>query len=229
MAETIKLATLVEDMAIYPRERISDSVVAEYARALRSGANMTTIRPIVADAESLRLVDGVHRRRAYLKVFGPGAEAPVELRKYESEADLYLDATALNADHGRRLNSNDRARIILRAKELGISEKDLASALRLPESSVKEIKLQVAVSPVGDSVPLKRAAPKEWRGKQLTEEQVVVHRAMTGARMLTMIRELHQRLDAAKWPLDEHPDLAKALADLRDVIGTRLEELEVPA
>jgi hypothetical protein len=59
---TIKLADIVWDPSLYPRERWNSHTIEVYIDALRSGAQFP---PLVLEAETNRLLDGVHRQKAY--------------------------------------------------------------------------------------------------------------------------------------------------------------------
>src|SRR5262245_36857156 len=116
MLKEMKLADLIEDPTLYPRNTVDDTHVGELVKALASGA---LLPPIIVDAASLRVVDGVHRRRAHLRFFGDDAIANVDARDFADDAAFFLEAVALNSIHGRRLDRADQTRIVLKLRELG--------------------------------------------------------------------------------------------------------------
>jgi len=88
---TIKLADLVLDFEIYPRNDVSSTHVTALVDAFEAGEE---IPPIIADAKSKRVVDGFHRVRMHDRLGHETVE--VELRTYKNEAALFADAVRLN-------------------------------------------------------------------------------------------------------------------------------------
>ena len=173
----IKIGLLVEDLDVYPRESIDTTHVGHIADAVESGA---VLPPIVADSKSKRIVDGFHRRRAYMRLYGDDYETNVTLVTYKSEADLFADAVARNACHGNNITPHDRTRCLLIAGRLGIADCDIARALNITVDRVNEIRATrlgkrraSAVSVDGDDVPLKYPA-RHMAGQTLTAAQVKV-------------------------------------------------------
>lgn len=138
--KSVALSSLVEDFDFYPRHAVDSTHVSQIALAVKAGATMP---PIVADAKSLRIVDGWHRRRALMRVLGPSAEVKCDLRAYDSDADMLLDAIRLNAGHGRRLDRTDQIRCIKMTEQLGITHETIAVALHVPEERVKLLSVRV--------------------------------------------------------------------------------------
>lgn len=129
----VPLERLVEDFKLYPRTQVQPPHVSQMAEALRAGEQLP---PIVVEAETYRIVDGWHRKRAHEKA--GLAEIACILRSYASEADLFEEAIRLNATHGRPLAAYERKRCIQIAQELGLSLERTAAALRIrPEAAVK--------------------------------------------------------------------------------------------
>jgi len=152
MAKTknVMVSLLIEDLDLYPRTSIDSSNVSRIADAISSGKKLP---PIIADEKSGRVVDGVHRRRALLRLFGDEAEYPVEYREYPTEQDLYLDAVRLNSPHGKPITGSDRTHAIIRAIDLGISDDAIADAIGVTVEKVTTI----ATIKAGTFSPPKRA------------------------------------------------------------------------
>lgn len=192
----IKIAKLSFDSTIYPRSEIPSHHTAEIAEALRTGVTMP---PIVVDATSLRIVDGVNRWRACKTVFGPDSEIEAELRTYASEQDLFLDAVRLNADHGLPYSSFERTRNILLAEQFGIPEKEIAAALHIRVEKVEKMKAnKTAVAKIG-SVPLKRSMNWVGPGATLTEKQTETNRTAGGMSPLYYVNQLIAMLESGLW------------------------------
>lgn len=127
---TVKASDLQLDTSLYPRGRESPSNVTALADALAMGA---TLPPVIVWDETLQVIDGFHRVRAYRRHFADlDIEIPVEWCSYESKADAFADAVALNSTHGKRLAEGDYGRIVERAKQLGMTEEAVSVLMKVP-------------------------------------------------------------------------------------------------
>lgn len=220
---SVRLADLVEDLDFYPRTQVSSVNVTNLVSAIEAGAELP---PIVADTKSKRIVDGFHRRRAYLKVLGTNASVQVELRSYATEAELFADAVATNSRHGLPLQEIEKRRIVLRLQDLGIGNDEIANVLQTSPDRVEKIQLKVAtvVDGAGDSLrlePLKKPV-FHMQGQQMTQVQAKAHRSAPGTSYLLTVRQLR---DAVKFDLINRADgrMVEALTalseDLREYLG----------
>jgi len=143
----VKIAELIFNFQLYPRNHIEDFNVQSIARSLEAGF---TIPPIIADRKTKQIVDGFNRTTAVRKLYGDFAEIDVEWRDYKSEKAMFEDAMLTNTAHGVRLNSHDMARCAIIAKQLHIDNKRLAECLHAkPEWVDKLRKRKVAEGPEG--------------------------------------------------------------------------------
>lgn len=218
--KTVPLAQLVEDYSLYPRHQVSDIYVKDLVRALEAGA----VLPIpVVDEATWRIVDGFHRVRAYRKHLGEEAKIQVEVRRYDSEGELFLDAARLNAGHGRKLDRHDQVRIVYRARELGVSDERIAVSLQVPAERVAELEVRIAYGPAGAPVATKLGA-EHLGGRTVTAEQINTIHRMRGAAIRRPIRELTELLESGVANLDD-PAVRQQLAALAALITSRLEAL----
>lgn len=127
----LTLNEMVVDKLIFPRQGVSRAHADALMDALRAGA---TLPPIVLDAESKRIIDGMHRYTAQRNLYGPGMVVDVELRRYASIVAMFVDAVKLNASHGLRLADEDVRICLARAKALNLDTADLAASLSVPRS-----------------------------------------------------------------------------------------------
>jgi ParB-like chromosome segregation protein Spo0J len=215
----IPLADLVEDLTIYPRQHIDDEHVSRIAKALRAGE---TLPPLVADKISKRLTDGFHRRRAIHRVYGATASALVELRDYESDADMLIDAIAMNAIHGKPLDKQDQIRSITMAEAAGVTTLRIASALKMSEVEVKTLSVRVAYAPqdAENVIPKTvRVALKgsmlHLEGQHLTRERAEAQSSMPGSPLLVATQQIYK---AVHFDIANRNDkrLMEALRMLRD-------------
>ena len=127
----LRAIELIFDWNLWPRQavqRLDSTNLARMKEALRSGFELP---PIIANKKDLRIVDGFHRTKAYLSVLGDEAEMKVDLREYDSDAAMFLEAGALNAYHGLTMSPKDRAHFIITCRKYKIPPAAIAEALRI--------------------------------------------------------------------------------------------------
>lgn len=220
---TLPIAELIEDSDFYPRHAVDAAHVASLVRALEAGENLP---PVTADQKSKRLVDGWHRVRAYRRLHGAEAVIDVELKNYESDMDMLLDAIALNAGHGRRLDRIDQVRAMVLAQKSGATEGQIALALKVTVERVKKLEIRVAGAPKSGAgaisgtrqIALKRPA-QHLAGKRLTEAQAKAHLSAPGTSYLLVARQLSDAIRSKLINLEDeklmemlkqlHTDLSK--------------------
>jgi len=224
MTKTIKAATLVEDFALYPRNQVDDSHVTDLVRAIRSGAELP---PIIADRKSKRIVDGVHRVRAFVKVLGDDADVPVVLKDYETDADLYLDAVRYNAAHGRKLDRHDQTRIVLRLHELNIDDVTIASVLHVPEQEVRTLAVRIVYDKGGTAFPQKRGL-EHMRGQQLSDGQIAAMKSVRSAEVGRLCIELTRLLEQELVDYSD-PMVEQRLRELAPVVAGALKRIRAVA
>lgn len=190
--ESMLAATLIEDFTLYPRNQVDDTHISDLVRVLKSGQRLP---PIVVCAKTLRIVDGFHRRRAALRHFGADASIDVELRDYKTEADLFLDAVALNSTHGRKLDAHDRTRIILRLREFQVPDQRIAIVLHIEEPKVQQLAIRIVHGPDGTAHPNKTGF-SHLRGQTLTEGQIATVKSVRSGEVGRNCLELIKMLDS---------------------------------
>src|SRR6185437_7743707 len=111
--------------------------MATYVEALAHGA---TLPPIQVEAGSLRLLDGLHRLRAWQKQAGKD-EIPVRafLQECATEADALLIAAAGNVTHGDRWTSTDVIRLIHIAERERIDPAVFCRTVQISETRYREL------------------------------------------------------------------------------------------
>lgn len=218
---TVRLASLVEDLDMYPRTQVSSVHVTTLISAIEAGCELP---PLIVDRKSKRIVDGFHRRRAYLKVLGSDASVEAELRTYKSDAELFAAAVEANTAHGLPLQEIEKRRVVFRLDDLGVGSDRIASALRTSPDKIDKIRLKVAtVTEGGGSIrlePLKRPLFHK-QGSEMTEAQAKAHRSAPGTSYALTIRQLR---DAVRFDLLDRTDgrIIEALQALSEDIATYL-------
>ena len=158
---TVKVVDLVLDFTLYPRGEVDSQHVGYIREAMKSGV---VLPPIIVEKKTLRVVDGFHRRKAYLSEYGEGHEIEVVEKTYKNDGELFLDAARYNSGHGCNLSRFDRVHCILRAEELGVTVDQIAAALSITADAagllranrVGQLRATKASGGNPMSIPLKR-------------------------------------------------------------------------
>lgn len=129
MAEHICVSSLRFKHALYPRADMSSSNLARLKDAISMGA---VLPPVIVEDSTKYIIDGWHRVTAIKELHGNEAFIDVELREYASQAEAFEDAIVLNAGHGMRVSPSDYGAIQQRAAALGLEQKRIAVALKVP-------------------------------------------------------------------------------------------------
>ena len=183
----MKLSELVLDFDLYPRASINTYHASEMQRSVESGAELP---PIVIDKKSKRIVDGFHRQRVYSRLYGVDCEVDVAEKSYRSNKELFLDAARLNAGHGLKMDSHDKAHCALRCIDLGIADGDIASALHVSVNWLGDLKAtRVATKAGGLSVALKRTIQHK-AGKHLTKVQLAANDKLSGMNQVFYVNQI---------------------------------------
>lgn len=137
MIETVKVGDLVIDHDLSPRSAMNFTHVGVLKNALLSGV---AFPPIAAERSTRRIVDGLHRYKAYTQLWGEGHEVDVDFRDYADENELWLAAVEANNSHGLAYSTYDRRRILVEAERRGISREVISGAIKMPvEKADKKI------------------------------------------------------------------------------------------
>jgi len=214
--KNMKDIELVMDYSIWPRYEaagLDSTNVSRMCEALRAGI---TLPPIIADIKSYRIVDGFHRASALLKVFGDEADAIVDLKDYQSESEIFLEAVQTNANHGLPMSPKDRAHAIIVARRYKIPPAVLAAALGMePESMKKFFEARTAKSQSGETIPLSNGA-SGLAGKILDSSQEHFAKTANGGLPEMYASMLINALKARA--MDLSPKTRARLVELRDLI-----------
>lgn len=177
----VKVLSLVIDYDIYPRMSVDSQHVGYLVEARSAGK---TLPPIVIDKKTKRVVDGVHRCKAEIRLRGDEAEIDAIEKEYASEKELFLDAIRLNAHHGARLDRHDRVHCAILGGQKRIAKSALAEAMHMNLKRFEElVKARTAFAATPKSVrdnggakpeprhiPIKLAV-QHMAGKEITASQ----------------------------------------------------------
>ena len=224
-AVKMKALELIVDWALWPRyeaNELDSTNVSRMKEALRAGIELP---PIVADAKSFRIIDGVHRQKAYLAVYGEGAEIEVILRKYKNDGEMYLDAARLNTIQGLPLSPKDKVHVILVGRRMKLPLAKIAEALGMRKEKANDLlEKRTATTSKGEKIPLAAGAIR-LAGKHLNKNQEKFARTSNGMQPIVNARLLLNALKANSFPLtDKELDIYIELRDeLTDKINHAVE------
>lgn len=187
------LCELVEDFSIYPRLQVSGQHVNDLAEALRAGAELP---PVIIDKKTKAIVDGVHRCRAHRKVYGDDCQIEAVEKDFKNQGEMLLEAARLNFLHGRRMATADLVRCAVLAKDLKVSQKQLALACNVRMERLTELTLTRTATTERDTrqIPLKRTF-EHLAGQPLNDEQQETNKHSTGMPQLVYVNQLISMLE----------------------------------
>ena len=208
---TIKAAEIVFDYTLYPRNNVDEYNVRCIMNAILAGEKLP---PALIDKKSKRVVDGVHRIKAYLRL-DEDAKIEVIERDFKDDAAIFLEAMRLNADHGAKLDSCDRTHCLVVAERLKIPRDAVAGALHMPEEKLGTLRNnRLAKTANGLSIPLKRTM-QHMAGRRLTKMQMGANERSGGMNQVFYANQLIDLIEAEL--LDKEDE--KLLERLRHLHG----------
>ena len=221
--KTVKAIELVFDWNLWPRQsvqRLDSTNLSRMKTALKSGFKLP---PVVANEKDYRIVDGFHRTKAVLAVFGDHADIQVDFRKYGNDSAMFLDAGTLNAYQGLTLSPKDRAHFILKCRKYKIPPAVVANALHINTEKMKKfIDERSAKTPAGEVIPLSAGA-RRLAGKRLTPAQEHFARTANGCLPEMYVSMLLNALKSDSVMLNEKT--VGKLRELRNIIDSVLAEV----
>ncbi len=179
----VKAIDLIFDWNLWPRQsaqKLDGTNLSRMKEALASGFSLP---PIIVNKKDLRIVDGFHRTRAVLDLYGDDAEIDAYLREYANDGAMFLEAGVTNHHHGLPMSPKDRAHFISRCRRgYKIPWPAIAEALSMDVAKVKEfLEKRTARTESGETIPLPASASKQYGGRtDLNVEEEHYVRTETG-------------------------------------------------
>jgi transcriptional regulator with XRE-family HTH domain len=234
----IALDSIVFDDTIYPRAAWSQPTVDRYAEALRADE---AFPPIVLEAGTNRLLDGMHRARAHRQA--ERDSIAVEYHEIPAGVPAKLYAASLSARNGDRIAGDDMRQIareiatanpdfsvVIIAKHLGVTRQtvskyvgDIADRRR----EVRKVKAQLlkrsgmSMQKVAEQLGVDKATAvrdvNDDNLHQLTEDLLREAAADLPIDVETIVEEIRQERIFASWSDDER-DLLRMLRDGETIV-----------
>ena len=161
MSHKIKAIECVLDWNLWPRhsvhQKLDTANIRQMKESLEAGLSLP---PIVINKADMRVVDGFHRVTAVLDLYGDEAMIDADVRVYENEREMFLDAGRFNAHQGKMMSPMDRAYFIIKARRMKIPASEVAKALGMLSEAMKDFleKRSATVESTGERIPLSYGA-----------------------------------------------------------------------
>ncbi len=211
--EFLNVVALKLDFDLYPRNQVDDQHVGRLAEALRSGE---TLPPITVQEKTLMVVDGFHRIRACERVYGADAKIEAELWSYKDNAEFFVHATRLNATHGEKLSTYDKAHCLVVAERLKIEPRVINRVLAVTPETAKRIMENRAETRTEGSIPLRNGL-QHLRRRVLTKEQARVIPKLHGKPPIFHVDQLIKMIENDLMP-EITVKLSEKLGRLRELL-----------
>lgn len=206
----VKLGQLKEDFSVYPRADVDSGHTSQIAEAMRIGITMPQI---IVEDKTFRIVDGMHRARGLYKIHGEKKGKALDIRviarTYASNKELFLDASSLNASHGRSLTGYDKKHAILLAEKLGIATVLIASALNTTVERVKECRATCATVDSTRVVTPLKAPIRHMEGREITQQQADAIPHLGGNQQMFYVNQLLLLIETGMLDLENQPLMEK--------------------
>lgn len=211
--DLIPLERVVIDESLYPRYREDRQVIASYAEAMRAGADFP---PVKLDQNN-RLIDGLHRFRA--AELNQQSKIRFERERVKDDVDFFRRAMVANSHHGRRYTQIDYAHMVIRGREMGMKDDDIARMLFVTPGYLEEATRDwFAMNTRGtQQVPIKHSI-KHMRGRRLNEGQLEANRKLSGWNQSFHVSQLLLLLNNDLIDT-ENEKLVASLAVLQEALG----------
>jgi hypothetical protein len=223
-AALFSVADLIEDFSLYPRHQVDEFHVNEIIHAIEGGTEMP---PIIACRRTKRVVEGFHRRRAYLKLGIDKTE--VEFRNYRNDSEHWQDAVMLQPK-GLNFTPYDELRIMqISIEKFRLPEEYIAQMLKTSVSHLRKIKPRFAtvreaekakpeLRRTRERVALK-GSTRHLSGQDISREQADALGRAPGTSYLLLVNQLIDGIQNNLLPgPDVNPILWERLAELAEEI-----------
>lgn len=176
----LKIKDIKIDETLYPRVKIIEHIIKEYAKDMEKGDIFPPVRIALFKGRYL-LVDGRHRLEA-LELLGE-KYAQCEIQKnFPSKRDIFLAAIRANLKHGKRLGTQDKEKILLTLKNMRVVTEDISKLVGIDtkkidkafSSKLKHVLIRQK-SKQGKIPLMKEMIPKGENGKmEIVDEEGII-------------------------------------------------------
>lgn len=122
----LKISDIVVDERLYPRNRVNESIVQEYAKDMERGNKFPNIFIGLYKRKNY-LIDGKHRLGAY-EIYLPADNQYVQCdikTNFPDFESMLLAAVKANINHGLRLTESDKLKVAHQLKDMKFDTEDI--------------------------------------------------------------------------------------------------------
>jgi len=214
--KSVKIGDLQIDPKLTRIRHINPVFVSRYRQEYRNG---TVMPMIIVEQDTLRIVSGNHRLTAMLAEYGEERKIDVEIRKYESEAQMLVDFTKENLSHGMPLDDFTKRKLVRSMLDADLSEEEISQVFNLPIKRIERLGGSVIQVKIGKGIEYlpKKKGFEPSGDKPLTEKQYREHEYKD--RGLTLVQQASQIIRWLKNGFVMHTDVNdNALRELQKAI-----------
>jgi hypothetical protein len=182
---------------IYPRNKPKDAQVTRLLDVLRSGSDLD---PVYVRRSDNALCEGCHRVKTYVKFYDdPDALVPVVfIDDLEDDRKALLFSWDINQRHGLPLDGQDRASCIIKARALGVSDRQIMASITVSKDDLDRLAARLAY--VNERPQNKKRAKQQEQPTPFPLKNPFPH--LRGQSVSKKTKEAHDR--ASGMPLSYH-------------------------
>ncbi len=210
----MKMGKIVEDLTLYPRNKINPYNVSQMRESLRAGQRL----PVILVDQQNRCVDGIHRLRAMKAEYGANVVVSVHVKKYQDDSEFFCDAMEMNSRHGFQLTIWDRVKCLIQAQDMGIPLDSVSKSLSITTEKAESLLKRQSE----EGVPLK-CGMDHFSGKKMTSEQASFNNGDASGKMtLFHVNQLIKKIETGS--IEDTENVHAGLKKLYGLIHVFLEE-----
>ena len=133
----LKIKDIFIDEELYPRKRVQQSIINDYATCLRNGDIFPKIW-IGFFKGKLYLIDGRHRLEAHASNGEEYIQAEIQ-NNFKNKSDMFLASVRSNLKHGTRLTEKDKLKIAYKLSDLKINVDDIGKLMGFSSKFVDNV------------------------------------------------------------------------------------------
>lgn len=214
--EFLRIADIICDERLYPRDRVAWKTVYQYQNAMIAGSVFPPVSVAKVGAE-YKLIDGWHRIEAYKRRKEEYVTAVVTSGLTDDE--IYIEAVRANAVNGRQFSMKERAEAILRLQDMKLEPLAISELIRIPVDKMGMFVCDRMVNTItGEPVILKQTLKHLADSDEIESNIEERQKRLSGIEQVQLIDELIYLLSEGLLNLNSEVMVSK-LRELYRVLG----------
>lgn len=216
--KVLKIEDIKIDNEIYPRKSPDWITSYKYASSMRAGIVFPSITVAKIDGE-IKLVDGYHRIQAHIQ--NKIDTIPVNILEGLTNEQAFLRSIEMNIAHGQPLNVGDRARVIVKLKNMKYPLEKISKIVHIPVNKIDTfIASRITTTAIGTPVVLKPSI-RHLAGQKVDDEIEAEQDILMGASQHMILENAIRFLENPKFIKDDKKTIEQ-LQKLKSLINTYL-------